>query len=342
VNLERRPVDVLRDPQRVQADQSVSVRAQRILGEPFMAVWDDPAVRELYVNSDGRVWADRAGAGRVATGLVLEEVAVLRFLAGIAAYRKETLTAETPALQGAMPDERFHGARIQGYIPPRAPGPGFNLRKHNPEVCRLESYLERGALGFAEYDLLLESVDARRNVLVAGATRSGKTTFLGGLIAAISERWPADRLLVVEDTPEIRCTSADAVLYRTLPGEPMGPVIAREAMRLSPDRIVCGEFRDRAAYYCADLWTSGHNGGAASMHAGSVEGALMRMNLLMLDGRRGSYAALVAEAVDVVVVLARGDDGGRVVDLALLDGLDRRGRFQIRRPQLGANRRDVC
>lgn len=333
---------MIRDPLRQDLDNSASVRAQRILGEPVMAVWDDPDVRELYVNSDGRVWADRAGTGRVATGLVLEEMAVLRFLAGIAAYRKETLTAETPALQGAMPDERFHGARIQGYIPPRAPGPGFNLRKHNPEVCPLESYLERGALGFAEYDLLLDSVDARRNVLVAGATRSGKTTFLGGLIAAISQRWPADRLLVVEDTPEIRCTSADAVLYRTLPGEPMGPVIAREAMRLSPDRIVCGEFRDRAAYYCADLWTSGHTGGAASMHAGSVEGALMRMNLLMLDGRRGSYAALVAAAVDVVVVLARGDHGGRVVDLALLDGLDRRGRFQIRRPQLGANRRDVC
>lgn len=268
--------------------------------------------------------------------MVLDEVAVLKFLGAVAAYRKETLTPEKPSLQGAMPEARFHGARIQGYIPPRAPGPGFNLRKHAAEVYPLESYLERGALTFAGFDLLLESIDARRNILVAGGTATGKTTFLNALIAAVTERWPAHRLLIVEDTPEIRCSAPDAVLYRTLPGEPMGPVINREAMRLSPDRIVCGEFRDRAAYYCADLWTTGHDGGAASMHANSVEGALERMDLLMLDGRKGSYAKLIARAVGVVVLLAKGERGGRVADLALLDGLDARGRFRVRRPRAGA------
>lgn len=301
-----------------------------------MALWDDDSVRELYVNADGRVWADRSGIGRQRTPVVLDEVAVLKFLGAVAAYRKETLTPEKPSLQGAMPEARFHGARIQGYIPPRAPGPGFNLRKHAAEVYPLESYLERGALTFAEFDLLLESIDAKRNILVAGGTATGKTTFLNALIAAVTERWPAHRLLIVEDTPEIRCSAPDAVLYRTLPGEPMGPVINREAMRLSPDRIVCGEFRDRAAYYCADLWTTGHNGGAASMHANSVQGALERMDLLMLDGRKGSYAKLIARAVGVVVLLAKGERGGRVADLALLDGLDARGRFRIRRPRAGA------
>nr|WP_276510268.1 ATPase, T2SS/T4P/T4SS family [Longimicrobium terrae] len=301
-----------------------------------MALWDDPGVRELYVNADGRVWMDRGGAGRQATGLILGEVAVLKFLGVIAAFRKETLTSERPSLQGAMPDVRFHGARLQGYIPPRAPGPGFNLRKHAGEVFPLESYLERGAISFADYDLLLESIDLRRNVLIAGGTATGKTTFLVALIDAITRRWPAERLLIVEDTPEIRCSAPDVVLYRTRPGEAMGPVINREAMRLSPDRIVCGEFRDRAAYYAADLWTTGHDGGAATMHAGTAEGALERMELLMLDGRRGSYAKLIARAVDAVVVLKRGEVGGRVADLALMDGLDSRGRFRLTRPRAGA------
>lgn len=330
---------MLRDPLRLQADESASLRAQRILGEEFMTLWDDPAVRELYVNSDGQVWTNRSGVGRRRSGLVLDEVAVLKFLGAVAAYRKETLTPEKPSLQAAMPEARFAGARLQGYIPPRAPGPGFNLRKHTADVPPLRSYLDRGALTFDGFDLLLESIDTRRNILVAGGTFSGKTTFLCALIAAMAERWPSHRLLIVEDTPEIQCTAEDFVLYRTLPGEEMGPVINREVMRLTPERIICGEFRDRAAYYCADLWTTGHPGGAASMHAETVDGALARMDMLMLDGRKGSFARLIAMAVDLVVVLERGGVGGHVADLALVDGLDARGRFRVRRPRAGAKLR---
>lgn len=319
-------------------DDAVSLRLQRILGEEFMAIWDASDVRELYVNSDGQVWANRSGSGRQRVGLVLNAVAVLKFLGAVAAYRRETLTPEKPSLQAALPAARFHGARLQGYIPPRAPGPGFNLRKHAAEVPPLESYLGRGAITFQSFDLLLESIDRRRNILVAGGTASGKTTFLCSLIAAMAERWPTHRLLIVEDTPEIQCAAPDFVLYRTLPGESMGPVINREAMRLTPDRIICGEFRDRAAYYCADLWITGHNGGAASMHADSALGALERMDLLMLDGRKGSYAKLIVRAVDLVVVLERGKVAGQVADLALVDGLDARGRFRVRRPRAGAQR----
>lgn len=327
---------VLRDPDQPPADEAVSLRAQRILGEEVLRFWDDPAVRELYVNSDGRVWVKRSVVGRQLTGLRLEEAALRKFLGAIAAFRKETLTPEKPSLQAAMPHARFFGARLQGYIPPRAPGPGFTMRKHLAEVPPLTSYVDRGALSFAWYDLLLESIDRRRNILIVGATSTGKTTFLCSLLAEIGRRWPSHRLLIVEDTPEIQCTAPDYELYRTLPGEQMGAVINREAMRLTPERIVCGEFRDRAAYYAADLWVTGHNGGLASMHADSVEGGLERMDELMLDGRKGSYAKLIARAVDVVVVLEPGPIGGHAVDIALVDGLDSRGRFNIRRPRAGA------
>lgn len=300
-----------------------------------MALWDDPAVRELYVNSDGQVWMNRSGVGRQRAGLVLDEIAVLKFLGAMAAYRKETLTPETPSLQAAMPETRFHGARLQGYIPPRSPGPGFNLRKHAAHVPPLESYVESGALPFAWFDLLLESIDQRRNILVVGGTFSGKTTFLCALIAKIAERWPAHRLLIVEDTPEIHCAAPDIVFFRKLPGEGVGPAINREAMRVTPDRVIWSEFRDRDAYYCADLWVTGHNGGVASMHGGTIRGGLERMDLLMLDGRKGSYAKLIVQAVDVVVLLERAMVGGRIADLALVDGLDARGRFRVRRPRAG-------
>lgn len=320
----------------MQKDEATGLRVARLLGEGVMALWDDPAVRELYVNPDGRVWVDRGGVGRQSTGLVLHEVSVTRFLSVVAAFVGETLTPETPVLQGAMPHARFLGARLQGAIPPRDSGPRFNLRKHAPLVYPLESYLSRDTLTFEQYDLLLECVDSRRNILVVGGTVTGKTTFLNALIRAMTERWPTHRFLLAEDTPELQCAAEDFCSLRTLPGEPMGPAINREAMRMSPDRIICGEFRDKAAYYCADLWTTGHNGGAASMHANSVEGALRRMNRLALDGTRGSHAELIAEAVDVVVVLTKAEVGGRVSDLALVDGLDRRGRFRLSRPVAGA------
>ena len=89
----------LRDPQRVQTDESVSLRVQRILGERFMELWDDPGVREVYVNSDGRVRVNRSGVGRQRTDLILDEVAIVRFLGAVAAYRKEMITPEKPSLR---------------------------------------------------------------------------------------------------------------------------------------------------------------------------------------------------------------------------------------------------
>jgi len=301
-----------------------------------MALWDDPAVRELYVNPDGQVWANRSGSGRERTPVILDEVSVTKFLGTVAAYRRETLTPERPWLQGAMPMLRFEGARIQGYIPPRAAGPGFNMRKHPSEAYTLDSYYTRGGVSGCQFDGLLAAIDKRRNILVVGPTGTGKTAFLGALIRATTERWPGHRLLVIEDTPEIRCSAPDAVLYRTVPGEKIGMQINTEAMRLTPDRIWCPEYRDRAAFYIANLWMSGHHGGGTSMHAGSLESALVRTNYLMLDGRRGSYARLIADTMNVLVLLEIGADGlPRCADFALVDGLDRRGRFFIRRPETG-------
>lgn len=327
---------MIRDPKRAKEDRDASVQAQRQLGQEIMELWADESVRELYVNWDGRVRVDRAGAGRQRTHLMIDEARVHGFLAVMAAFSGETLNRDHPSLSCAMPMEAFHGARLQGYIQPRSPAPGFNIRKHASVVYPLESYLDRKVLSFAQYDLLLECVDQRHNILVAGSTASGKTTFLNALIRAMAERCPGHRFLLVEDTAELQCKADDVVLIRTKPGEKMGPVINKEAMRLSPDRIVCGEFRDIAAFYAADLWTSGHDGGAASMHAKTVEGALRRMNRLMLNGRRGSFAELIAEAVQVVVVLERAITGPRVVDVAQVVGLGSRDRFHFRRPQAGA------
>jgi type IV secretion system protein VirB11 len=324
------------DPVRAKQDESVSIQAARMLGDAFMELFDDPAVTELYVNPGGRLWVSRLGQGRCETPHVLQPVSIESFLNLMATHLGETLGRQQPRLQGEMPVTRFRKARLQGYLPPRAPAPGFNIRKHATAVFPLESYVDRGALSIDQYDLLVQAVDERANILVAGGTASGKTTFLNALILKMSERSPRDRFIIIEDTGELQCMAPDVAFLRPLPGESMGSVV-KEVLRLSPDRLFCGEFRDEAAYHCCDLWSTGHPGGAATTHAETVDGALNRMNRLALGGKDGSYADLVADAVDVVVILQKAKVGGKVVDFAFVDGLDERGRYNLERPVLGAN-----
>lgn len=319
------------DPVRARQDEAASVQAARMLGDGFMAHFDDPTVMEIYVNPDCRVRVDRSGSGRAPTSVVLQPSAVEQFLAYMAAHTGETLTPDKPTLSGPMPEARFARARLQGYIPPRAAGPGFNLRKHSTQVYPLESYVERGALSVDRYHLLIEAVEQQSNILIAGGTKSGKTTFLKAIIRAMSERFPHERFMFIEDTPELVCTGDDHVFLRTLPGESMAAPV-KEVLRLAPDRVFCGEFRDVAAYHVADLWSTGHPGGAATTHADDVDGALERMNRLALDGRQGCYKYLISQAVNVVAVIGRTPVGGRVTDLAMVNGLDSSGRFILERP----------
>lgn len=303
-------------------DLTTAESAARYLGDAFMEIFDSPETLEIYVNPDGRVWADRIGEGSVKTDLVLQPERTTQFLNVVAAYLGETLTHVHPAFGGAMPRTRFHGSRIQGYIPPRSRiGPGFNLRKHATRVFPLESYVERGALSWTMFDLLIQAIDNRMNILVAGGTSSGKTTFLNAIMAKAVERFPSHRFILIEDTPELQCTAEDQVPLTTLVGESMG-VVVRETMRLKPVRPWCGEFRDSAAYHCCDLWSTGHPGGGATTHANDALGALERVNRLALDGKEGSYKWLVADAIQVVAIIQKTPVGGKVSDLAFVNGLN--------------------
>ncbi|MDQ3605462.1 MAG: Flp pilus assembly complex ATPase component TadA [Gemmatimonadota bacterium] len=306
-----------------------------MLGDGFVELFEDPSVLELYVNPGGALWVDRIGAGRSPTPHRISHNRVEQFLNVMASHLGETLTPSRPTIQGELPATRFRRARLQGYLPPRAPAAGFNVRKHATEIFSLDSYLRRGAISLAHVERLVAAVDGHLNILIAGGTKSGKTTFVNALLREISERHPEERVVIIEDTAELQCAAADVVFLRTLPGESMAPLV-RETLRLSPDRVFCGEFRDAAAYHCCDLWSTGHPGGAATTHADDAEGALHRTNRLALDGKGGSQMELVARAVNLVVVMRRSPRGGRVAELALVDGLDSRGRFRIERLAPGA------
>jgi type IV secretion system protein VirB11 len=166
-------------------------------------------------------------------------------------------------------------------------------------------------------------VRERQNILVAGGTSTGKTTLANALLAEIAAT--DDRVLVLEDTVELQCVAKDHVPLRTRPGVVSMTELVRATMRLRPDRVVVGEVRGGEALDLVKVWGTGHPGGIATVHAGSAQGALLRLEQLILEVAITPPRALIAEAVNVVVFIAGRGRARKVRTVARVTGFDSNG-----------------
>jgi type IV secretion system protein VirB11 len=105
--------------------------------------------------------------------------------------------------------------------------------------------------------------------------------------------------------------------------------LVKSTMRASPTRIVVGEVRGPEALDLLDAWATGHPGGVATLHASSAEGALLRLDRLAQRANVPSQAALIAEVIDLVILITGGNAGRRVVDVARVEGLDLESGYRI-------------
>jgi P-type conjugative transfer ATPase TrbB len=210
--------------------------------------------------------------------------------------------------------------RLQGVVPPVVERPVFILRKPAARVYGLDEYVRQGIVTPGQRAALGRAVLDRDNVLVAGGTRSGKTTLANALLLEISETCPRDRIVVLEDTRELQCAAEDRLMLRTTDEMDLASLV-RLTLRSCPDRIVIGEVRDGAALDLLDAWSTGHPGGIATVHATDAVGALGRLDRLAQRNRVPTQAQLVAEAVDLVVVIAGGSQPRRVREMVRVMGL---------------------
>src|SRR5258708_7366636 len=137
-----------------------------------------------------------------------------------------------------------------------------------------------------------------------------------------------DRVVVLEDTGERECAAVDRLALRTTDEVDLAGLV-RLTLRSSPDRIVIGEVRDKAAMQLLDAWSTGHPGGLATVHATDAVGALERLDRLAQRNGVPSQAHLVAEAVDLVVVIVGGSQPRRVREMVRVRCLDRSGRYEL-------------
>jgi len=290
------------------------------MGPLIAAALEDPDVVEIMLNPDRTLWIDRLSSGRSQMGVELSEADGERIIRLVAAHVGAEVHRGQPLLSAELPET---GERFEGILPPAAPGPAFALRKRAIGVIPLERYVLDGMMTRAQADYLIRAVHERQNILIAGATSSGKTTLANALLAEIAAT--GDRVLVLEDTVELQCAARDHVPLRTRRGVVSMQELVRSSMRLRPDRVVVGEVRGAEALDLIKVWGTGHPGGIATIHAGSALGALLRLEQLILEVAVNPPRALIAEAVNVVIHIAGRGRKRRIESIARVVGFDGAG-----------------
>ena len=160
------------------------------------------------------------------------------------------------------------------------------------------------------------AVVAHRNILVVGGTGSGKTTLVNAIINEMVLHDSSERIFIIEDTGEIQCAAENFVQYHTTLEVPMTTLL-KTTLRMRPDRILVGEVRGAEALDLLDAWNTGHEGGAATLHANNAAAGLARLKSLISrnESAPSEIEPLIAEAVHVVVHIARTPEGRRIEEI---------------------------
>jgi type IV secretion system protein TrbB len=292
------------------------------LGDSIARWLDDPAIVEVMLNPDGRLWVDRLAEGLSDTGERLSAADGERIMRLVADHVGAEITPASPLLSAEPPPR---GERFEGLIPPIVAAPAFAIRKPAVAIFTLTQYAVAGIMTAEQADLLRSAVALHRNILVAGGTSTGKTTLVNALLAEVA--WSADRVILIEDTCELQCKAANLVALRTKQGIASLSDLVRSSLRLRPDRIPIGEVRGAEALDLVKAWGTGHPGGIGTIHAGSAIGALLRLEQLIQEAVIAMPRALIAETINVIAVLTGRGTARRLTELAVVEGLKSGGDY---------------
>ncbi|MFA9199910.1 MAG: P-type DNA transfer ATPase VirB11 [Cypionkella sp.] len=293
---------------------------------PFRQWLERDTVTEILVNRPGEVWIEDAahpGMQRVAAPEIDDRL-VQRLAEQVARVSHQGINREHPLLGATLPD----GARVQFCGPPAARRHwAMAIRRHRRLDLPLDAY-DAGPLNVRSaaplpdaqaepIAHLREAIRQRRTILISGGTSTGKTTFLNAMLGEIPR---GERVILVEDTPELRLPGDNGVGLVAVKGE-LGEakVTANEllqaALRLRPDRIVLGELRGAESVSFLRAINTGHPGSFSTIHANSVRGALEQLALMVMQTgiglSRSDTIAYAAGVIDVIVQLGRDGEGQR-------------------------------
>ena len=280
---------------------------------PLEALLRDPAVTDVMVNGADEVHVERGGALTRAPVRFDDDAHLERTLRRVLGPTGARLDRAHPYADAVLEG----GVRLHAILPPLARRPTLTLRRVSAVVPTWEELLAAGAVDPPLQQLLTRAVEQRRNVVVCGQAGVGKTTLLARLLDAVG----GDRVVVIEDAPELDEPAEHSVHLRVRPPGPAGDsgvdvaTLVRNALRMRPDRIVIGEVRGHEVADMLMAMNTGHAGSMTTVHANGAEDALVRLEgMALLAGVPLAAArAQVGTALDLIVAMGRDQDGARRV-----------------------------
>lgn len=301
----------------IEKDKSV-----RYMLQPLQPYFDDPEITEICINKPYEVFCEKKG---VWVSYGVEKLSfdyLLRLATSVATYANTTIAEENPIVSAVLPN----GERSQFVIPPACKDEtiSITIRKPSFAVRSMQQYLESGffnhvkpkrQLDDADIELLKlkEELDKEtdtekqmqlrasfleravflgKNIIIAGETGSGKTTFMKTLMQSIPTN---QRLITIEDVPELMwgLPKHNNVVNLLYPSEATenSPITAaslmRSCLRMKPDRILLAELRGGETFDFLNVCLSGHGGTITSCHSGSSQGVFEYLALKVLQSPVG-------------------------------------------------------
>lgn len=272
-------------------------------------------ISEIIINKLDNIFVETQGE-LVRIDYVISENDVNEFSRDVAEFNRRDFNEAYPLLDGSLPD----GSRVNMVLGDYTKScHTISIRKYSKAIKTFEGTPGIFGLSSDMTTLLRGMIRSKFNIVVAGGTGVGKTTFMNLLLQEIS---PKERIITIEDTRELQITQPNVVRLESRPGfgDRVGLTqrdLVKNTLRMRPDRIVVGEIRGAEAFDLLQAMNSGHEGTMTSIHANSPGECMSRLeNLYMLSGYDLPLRALryqISEAVDFVVQVKRDKKGYRYI-----------------------------
>jgi pilus assembly protein CpaF len=313
---------------------SVFETSVQVFLKPVLPFLQDDSVTEIMINGPDTIFIERAGFV-IKTDVKFEDSnALMAAVRNIAQFVGRPIDDEHPFLDARLPD----GSRIHAVIPPIARnGTTVAIRKFSKTKLQLKDLIAKGALTPEAARFLDVCLYLKKNIMVSGGTGSGKTTILGILA---SRCMPDQRIVVLEDSAELKIHNQHVVFFEARPADEFGKGavglkdLVKSSLRLRPDRVIVGEVRGGEALDLISSMNTGHSGSMGTVHSNNPKECLTRLETLalMTDAEVPVQAirAQVAAAINIVIQLSRIADGSRkVTHISEGLGMDMQGNYQV-------------
>jgi pilus assembly protein CpaF len=303
---------------------------------PIVGFLADDSVSEVMINGPEEIFVERRGLIERTDAKFRDEQSLVAAVRNIAQFVGRTIDGDNPVLDARLPD----GSRICAVLPPCSrKGTTLSIRKFSKGNPSFVDLINRGSITKEAARFLDVCIFLAKNTIISGGTGSGKTTLLN----VLGSRIPAtQRVLIVEDSSELKINTDHVVFFETKHGDEhgKGAVTIRDlikaALRLRPDRIVVGEVRGAEALDLISAMNTGHGGSMGTAHANTPYDALVRLETLAMMGDSNVPPAAIrrqiAAAIHIVVQIKRLGDGSRKVThiSEVIPEVDEFGRYLIR------------